>query len=159
METLRHIEQLLLNSPKALIIVRGVPGSGKSTFANLILDRIHCLSKIHPRMKTVDHFEADQFFYKKYGKYEWKKEELSLAHAWCHLSTECSMMRENHVIVSNTFVKNDHIEPYIELAKKFGYNWVVVRATGKFDNVHNVPAEVVKRMENQIEHHPCEFFI
>jgi len=54
---------------KNLYIIRGVPGSGKSTFAKSIA-------------KPWQIFEADQFFMK-HGKYDFDFTKLRLAHESC----------------------------------------------------------------------------
>ena len=60
---------------KQLILLRGLPGSGKSTFANL-------LGGIH--------VEADQYFMQD-GEYKFDASKLKQAHNWCKLRVEHSM--------------------------------------------------------------------
>ena len=54
---------------KNLYIIRGLPGSGKSTIAKSL-------------GKSWQIFEADQFFMKN-GKYEFDGSKLKDAHDWC----------------------------------------------------------------------------
>ena len=56
--------------PKILTLVRGLPGSGKSTFANWIWNEYAIC-------------EADKFFYDKEGNYNFDATKLSQAHKWC----------------------------------------------------------------------------
>ena len=55
--------------PKILTLVRGLPGSGKSTFANWIWNEYAVC-------------EADKFFYDKEGNYNFDAIKLREAHEW-----------------------------------------------------------------------------
>ena len=75
---------------KELILLRGLPGNGKSTFAKVI---------------GGTHYEADMYFMED-GIYNFDPSGLKDAHAWCRNSTETAMRRgEDKVIVSNTFTQ------------------------------------------------------
>ena len=63
---------------KILILVRGIPGSGKSTFANLIWNSYAIC-------------EADKFFYDKDGNYNFDPSKLKQAHEWCQNEVEIKM--------------------------------------------------------------------
>ncbi len=100
---------------KILTLVRGLPGSGKSTFANFIWnDYAIC--------------EADKFFYDKEGNYNFDATKLTDAHKWCREQVE-TRMKDNEVnpqfypeiVVSNTFTKEWEMEEYYKLAEKYGY--------------------------------------
>jgi predicted kinase len=124
-----------------LIIVRGASGSGKSYFADV-------LKKV---LKTDLHFEADMFFETSKGYY-WKPKLLPIAHQWCLANaTEACFDNEKHVIVSNTFIHEKHVQPYIEMAMMLGMKYVVVRVMGEFENQHNVPTQVVENMRKSLE--------
>jgi predicted kinase len=120
-----------------LYIVRGIPGSGKSTIAK--------------KLVGDNYREADMYFMKD-GKYEWKREDIKKAHAWCHNEIENLMIADvSDIAVSNTFVKMWEYEPYIDLAIQYNYHYVVLECYGEFENTHNVPKEVVERMKTQFE--------
>ena len=129
---------------KILYIVRGIPGSGKSTFA-----------------KTLGgvHFEADMFFINKEGEYQFDFSKLKDAHKWCQNSVEEVMkgwgnvLPTNKVVVSNTFTQEWEMEPYFELAKKYDYTvfTVVVENRHGGNNVHNVPEDKIEQMANRFE--------
>ena len=56
---------------KILYILRGVPGSGKSTYANEIMSNL--------RDRIGEHYEADMYFMDN-GKYNWNADKLYFAH-------------------------------------------------------------------------------
>ena len=69
--------------PKILTLVRGLPGSGKSTFANTITNEFSVC-------------EADKFFYDKEGNYNFDATKLSQAHKWCRDEVEIRM-KDNQI--------------------------------------------------------------
>ena len=132
---------------KTLIILRGAPGSGKSTFAQRLIDQFKS------KGCTAESFEADNFYMDKDGNYNWDASKLGLAHKWCQESVANAMKRSvDAVIVANTNIRKRDVDTYIGIGKNNGYDEVqIFRLTNKFDNVHEVPAEVVQRMRDTIE--------
>ena len=133
---------------RVLILLRGVPGSGKSTFAN------------HMWSSGVI-FEADQFFLDENSDYKFDGSKLKDAHEWCRNSVE-EAMQENHmtagkhypeIVVSNTFTREWEMQAYFDLAKKYDYNVVSLivenRHGGK--NLHGVPDDKVQEMRDRFE--------
>ena len=85
---------------KILYIVRGIPGSGKSTFANSLGCPV---------------FEADMYFMKD-GEYKFEADKLKLAHNWCKLRVEHSMEDDlPKIAVSNTFTQEWEMEAYYKM--------------------------------------------
>lgn len=119
-----------------LIILRGAPGSGKSTAARGFIG--------------YSHYETDQFFVRD-GHYNFDRSLLKSAHAWCLSSVIAEMERGNKVVVSNTFTKLWEMEPYIDAAQAHGYSVRVFRCRGQWDSIHNVPFETVQRMRENYE--------
>lgn len=122
---------------KSLILLRGAPGAGKSTFAKIISEY---------------NVEADQFHYVD-GVYAWRRSNLKRAHHLCKLQTKEWMKEEKEtIVVSNTFSTKKEMEPYYELAKDYDYMVIstVVENRHGGKNVHDVPAETVERMKSNI---------
>lgn len=128
---------------KVLYIVRGIPGSGKSTFAKSL---------------GSTHFEADMFFMKD-GEYKFDMTKIKDAHKWCQDSVNTAMIMNNTaglnriIVVSNTFTQEWEMKPYFEMAELHGYKVfsVIVENRHGGVNEHNVPEEVLTNMKNRFE--------
>ena len=121
---------------KILIILRGLPGSGKSTFAKSIGGR---------------YAEADQYFMED-GEYKFDASKLKDAHLWCQSIVDSYMRNDfEKVVVSNTFTTEKELEPYLELARKYDYQVVSLIVENRHGNksVHNVPDTTIERMKQR----------
>lgn len=137
-----------------LHIVRGLPGSGKSTFA-----------KKMAAQQKAEHFEADMYFVKD-GVYQFDAKRLPAAHEWCYRQVEAALWSGNNCIVSNTFTRESEMEDYLAMTEKQHWPVVVWECLGKYQNIHNVPEEVLTRMRarfksnDDLEHWPhAQYFI
>jgi predicted kinase len=129
---------------KILYLVRGLPSAGKSTFA-----------------KTLGgiHIEADQYFVDGNGNYNFDGSKIKLAHEYCRTQTEAWMKTDgtqvnvDKIAVSNTFTQEWEMEPYFELAKKYGYKTFSIIVENRHGNksIHNVPEDKVKMMKDRFE--------
>jgi hypothetical protein len=63
------------------------------------------------------------------------------------------------VVVSNTNTQIWEFEKYIEYANIYGCTIKVVRCTGEFGNVHDVPHETILRMKNRFQDYEGEEII
>ena len=118
---------------KNLIIIRGIPGSGKTTFAGMVSRAICC---------------ADDWFMRD-GKYVWKGENVGTAHAWCQRKCRRFMKKQiSQIVVANTSTTEKEMKPYEELARQFGYKVfsVIVETRHGNKSVHNVPESSLEKM-------------
>jgi len=130
-----------MNKPvKKLILIRGLPGSSKTTKALEILSE-------NP---DFVHFEADMFFMKD-GKYCFDQEKLPQAHEWCINSACDAMYYGKSVIVANCFIKKRDMKPYLEIAKQLNYEIEILTREGNYGSIHDVPDEVMERMRNNFQ--------
>ena len=124
---------------KELIIVRGIPGSGKSTFAK-ILGGVH--------------YEADMFFLDQHSNYVFDPSKIKDAHAWCMNSVSEKMKEgEPRIVVSNTFTQKWELDPHMDLAKTLGYKVFVIVVENRHGgvNTHGCPEDKVEIMKNRFE--------
>ena len=125
-----------------LIVVRGVPGSGKSTFSK----------KMFP---DFENFENDMYHMKN-GKYVFDVAKQPAAVKWCFDQTKKALLAGKSVVVSNTFVKRQYIDVYRDLADEIGCDFEVYTMHGRYDNVHNVPAPVLAGMSRSFQKYDGE---
>lgn len=114
-----------------LVIVRGLPGSGKSTLAREIAKTCGHL-----------HFENDMFFETENG-YAYDAARIGAAQRWRFLSARDAVLAGKKVVVSNVFTKIAHMGDFLKLTDSVE----IIECGGKFGSVHDVPAEVLRRME------------
>jgi len=145
---------------KNLIIVRGLPGSGKSTAAethSAIYVERHFLDWTG-QFQPSWYASADEYWG---TPYNFVPEKLSEAHLYCRLSTLVGMKHQaENVYVDNTNIKKKDYQVYLDLAAEHGYTcqflesgtpwaWDVDECTKR--NIHKVPREVIQRMKDNYE--------
>ena len=127
---------------RTLFLIRGLPGSGKSTFAqHLVPDFLVC--------------EADKFFITENG-YEFDPSKLSEAHTWCQKTVEAYMQNSEtfpKIAVANTFTRDWEMNLYFDLADKYNYTVFSVIVENHHGNgsLHNVSEETISKMRNRFE--------
>ena len=124
---------------KVLYIVRGIPGSGKSTFAKQLTSNV---------------FEADHYFIDDEGNYNFDPSKIKDAHKDCQDNVRYAMESSvSKIAVSNTSTQEWELQPYFELAKKYGYTVfsVVVENRHEGVNQHGVPEDKLELMRNRFE--------
>jgi predicted kinase len=122
---------------KIQYIGRGCPNAGKSTFA-----------------KTLGgiHIEADQYFVDADGNYNFDGSKIKNAHAWCLDKVKTNMaVGRDKIVVSNTFTQEWEFQPYLELAKEYGYKTFTIIVENRHGNTneHNVPEDKIEQMKNR----------
>ena len=129
---------------KKLILLRGLPGSGKSTAA-----------KLFQGSGYSSHYEADMYFInEETGEYQFDPSKLKLAHNWCAIQTQKAMVDEiPTIVISNTFTQEWEMDNYCELAKMHDYQVFTLIVENRHGgvNVHGVPDDKLKAMEERFE--------
>jgi predicted kinase len=130
---------------KDLILVRGLPGSGKSTLGEIIL---------YTPNNPLKPLSADDYFTDKEGNYNFDPTKLREAQNDCQQRCANLMMNSVvRVVVSNTFTQEWEMEPYFEMAKRYGYrvHTIVVENRHGGENIHGVPEDKLEIMKNRFE--------
>jgi predicted kinase len=137
---------------RELTLVRGLPGSGKSTIAS-------GLAAVLPYDTVI--FEADDFFYDEKGLYSFKRDLISQAHLACLDRTLCAMRAgRSAIVVSNTFTTLDEMQPYFSLADIYGYKlrivtvgmpWETDEAMAERTGDRLVPANTIRKMRGRFQ--------
>jgi hypothetical protein len=134
---------------RELFLVRGICGSGKSTLAKSI---------------GGTHLEADMYFMED-GGYQFDITRLKDAHQWCQDSVEEAMTWDENpeieflsagvskIVVSNTFTQEWEMQPYFDLAEKYGYKTysLIVENRHGGVNEHGVPEDKLELMRKRFE--------
>jgi len=135
---------------KTLLLIRGLPGSGKTTLAEE-------LAALQPGAVCV---AADDFFMV-HGKYCFDPTLLTEVHERCERAAELAMRNAaSLVIIHNTFSQRWEMQRYMNYAEEHGYRVSVIdlfNAGLSIDelverNVHGVPPIAVERMWQRWEH-------
>ena len=128
-----------------LILIRGLPGAGKSTVASLIMTGGGMTDKV---------IEADTYFYDHMGNYNFDATKLSAAHNYCKSMVEDYMkMMKPKIVVSNTFTQEWEMDAYYNLATKHGYrvHTLIVENRHGSKSIHDVPDATMGNMLNRFE--------
>jgi predicted kinase len=128
---------------KVLFLLRGLPGAGKSTLAKSI---------------GAVYFDADMFFMEG-NEYKFDIKKIRQAHEWCQNQVKISMknaaggMTPSRIAVANTFTQEWEMQAYYDMAKEYGFTVfaLVVENRHGGKNVHDVPADVLDKMEERFE--------
>jgi len=140
-------------SDKLLLILRGLPGSGKSTFSKAVIEEAQKNGLTFARFCTDDYWQI-------HGRFN--PVELPAAHAWNFNRAATAMIDGiNVVIIDNVNKKREQFSNYSIFGEAHGYE-VVTKVIGEFTdkaileyfhrNLHNVPLHTIVKMAQEFEH-------
>lgn len=127
---------------KTALILRGLPGAGKTTLAEAIA----------PEANVA----ADQWF-DRFNEGVFESKYLSEAHGWCLDKFAWMLAQDDEfwttVAVHNTFTRRSEYQPYIDVAKKLGATVHVITVENPQGNVttHGVPEQTIDKMHKRFE--------
>ena len=127
---------------RSLILLRGLPGSGKSALAEVLSEN-----------KKFPVFSVDNYFTNaQTGKYFFNHQENHLAYKQCEAQTrKCLIEGIEKVFVDNTFTIDWEMEPYFRMASDYGYRIFVVTVENRHgsENVHGISREQLEKMASK----------
>lgn len=129
-----------------LILLRGIPGSGKTTLGKVIL---RCIISDEP-----DVISADDYFTDNNGNYNFDSSKLKEAHNNCQ--QRCAEKMKNQflrIVVANTFTQDWEMDAYYEMAERYNYrvHSVIVENRHNSINIHDVPQEKLRDMKKRFQ--------
>ncbi len=127
----------------ALILLRGLPGSGKSALANVLSE-----SGKYPV------YSIDDFFMNEKGDYHFEFDKNYLAYKHCEEQTKKALENKiKKIFVAHTFTIAWELEPYFKLASQFNYLLFVVTVENYHGhkNIHEVSQEQLEKMAKKYE--------
>lgn len=144
-----NFKEWIDDNHKVLVIMRGIPGSGKSTTAKKLVQELYPNASI---------FSTDQFFHQEmdYEKpYVFDPQKLGVFHARNLERAIKAMQAGETVIIDNTNTVPRDADAYMKAAHDYGYKVLVHESDTpwKFDpailaqrNQHGVPLDKIKMM-------------
>lgn len=126
----------------ALILLRGLPGSGKTTLARVLSEN-----------STYPVFSVDDYFTNEVtGEYVFNFQNNHLAYKQCEALTNDAMQQAiPKIIVHNTFTMDWELEPYFRLAAEYNYQIFVATVENYHghQNVHEVSEDQLLKMADK----------
>ena len=117
-----------------LLLVRGLPGSGKTTEAKKRIDG-----------NTI-HIEND-IFHMINDEYDFKEALVKDAYMWVKGNVCYCLNQGNNVVVSNTFISNKTINEYVKIGLRYNCKIKIIEMKEHYGNVHDVPRMVLGSMK------------
>ena len=129
-----------------LILLRGLPGSGKTTLSHIILQ--------HPSGLEQEVLSADDFFENENGEYNFDLTKIKEAHNYCQFRcSERMRQQKSRIVVANTFTQEWEMEIYFDMAERYNYrvHTIIVENRHGNENVHGVPQDKIEQMKDRFQ--------
>jgi predicted kinase len=120
-----------------LTIIRGLPGSGKSTYA-------------YNNYKGIVILEADMLCMQD-GKYIFESDKIKTHHNSIHAIVDIILSNNADCVITGTLTRKWEIEPYIRLAEKHNQKYQIIKLVNNYLTIHSVPVETIKTMKDRWE--------
>lgn len=133
-----------------VLILRGIPGSGKTTYAKNLADSL--------KEQAVRVVSADLWF-ERDGEYKFDPQQLSKAHGRCLVEFVSALTGRSgtpdYLVVDNTNLEAWEIAPYYSLAEAYGHDVEILTLTCSLEiaaarQVHGVPRQKLEQMAHRL---------
>ena len=145
------------SSDRTVVILRGVPGAGKSTYARRTFPTAKVVSTdAHHTLRFLSPTAVEDVWRLR-ACYEYSSSLVEAAYSWCFLEFLTSLLQEVPlVVVDNASIAAWEIAPYVLAGRAFGYAVEIVTLTCPVDvavarNVHGTEADVVRKRAAELE--------
>jgi tRNA uridine 5-carbamoylmethylation protein Kti12 len=135
---------------RVAVILRGIPGSGKSLLAKEIC------SDMRAKGVTAAVHSTDDYFLNSHGEYQFDEVKLGENHIKNQAAFERSLAGLVGVVIcDNTNTTLWEVERYVDIARDHNYSPIVVTVICDLKaalerGTHDVPERVVRKMHNRI---------
>lgn len=140
----KQLKRLQNPAVKLMVLLRGLPGSGKSVLAD------------HLAKYYEGHVVSADSYFTKSGFYQFDANLLGAAHEWCQKRAEdWARINSRLIIVDNTNLEDWEMMPYAHVANRHGYQlvlaepktaWKYTPSTLSKKNSHQVQQKSIERM-------------
>ena len=125
-------------------IMRGIPGSGKSTIAQEVSDKLYSSKYI---------CSADNYWKLLNDTYQFDLKKVPQNHYWClrQFVEHVGHYETNTIFLDNTNTTLDEFSHYVKIALAFSYKVKIITVCANPEmgiqrNIHKVPADTIYRM-------------
>ncbi len=125
----------------SLYIIRGAPGSGKTTLGMRL--------KSGGLVRYV--IASDDYMNGPTGEYLFQPTRLKECHERCKIDAVSMLKAGASVAVCNTFTRIWEMQPYVDMARNLDCDLYVLKCEGSFQNIHGVPESKVREMRDRFE--------
>lgn len=122
-----------------MVLVRGLPGSGKSTY-----------SHVNFVSQGFKHLETDMFFIKN-GVFKYEPGKYAQAVEWCQRRTIEAVSERLNIVISNHFLRHWELGFYLQLAEKNNYDVVVHTCYTQYAAKATYPQRLIDTMQTMFE--------
>ena len=122
----------------SIILIRGLPGSGKSSLALLLSEN-----------GKYPVYSVDDYFTDENGNYNFEHLKNHLAYDECKKNVLKEIQNKTEkIFVDNTFTLDWEMEPYFKLAKENNYQIFVLTTENYHSgvNVHGISMDLINKM-------------
>lgn len=140
------------------IVLRGLPGSGKSTYARQLIQKYLMDPEKISRMNGAVVFSTNDLFYDPDGYYQFDGAALSDYHQrTLNRVTDALKAEISLVILDNLNIKHRHYRHYVRIARAFHYN-VQVLDIGSITDTAEIEKYKTRQLHN-VPHNTYQKYI